>query len=72
MKHRINGVAINLRTLTSSELDNLINLATGRMEAADEDLEKLYAEQVRRSTNVIPLFKEDRRTARPTGRSRAW
>ena len=56
MKHRINGCLINLRTLTDAELENLADRVADRIADSQEQLDSLRGEQVRRSSNVIPLF----------------
>lgn len=56
MHHRINGIPVNLRELTQHELDALVRMAEERIEAADDDLEKLKGEQVRRSHYIASIF----------------
>ncbi len=56
MKHIINGCGVNLRTLSDGELDTLIGGTNDRIERANEELDSLRGEQIRRCHNVIPLF----------------
>lgn len=56
MKHRINGCPIDLRRLTDAELSALDRSTAERLERVQEELDSVRGEQVRRSTNVIPLF----------------
>lgn len=57
MKHLINGTPVNLRELTQHELDALTRMVEQRIENAEDDLEKVRGEVIRRSTNIIELFK---------------
>lgn len=55
MKHIINGCPVNLRTLTEEELANIRSSTQARIERAQEELESIIGEQVRRADNVIEL-----------------
>lgn len=55
MKHIINGCPIHLRSLTDEELGNLINGTAERIARAQEELESLVGERVRRTPNVHSL-----------------
>lgn len=57
VKHRINGCPINLRALSDDELADLMNGTADRLAQVREELDSLGGEQVRRSTNVIPLLR---------------
>lgn len=48
MRHLINGVPINLRELTQHEIDALTNMVEERIESAQDDLEKIKGEVIRR------------------------
>lgn len=56
MRHLINGVPVNLRELTNHELDALVKMAQRRIQAADDDLEKLQGEVIRRDRHDTPMF----------------
>lgn len=55
VKHIINGCPVNLRTLTEEELANITATTLQRIERAQEELESLRGEQIRRSDNVHQL-----------------
>lgn len=56
MKHIINGCGVNLRTLSDGELAALVGSTQARIERANEELDSLRGEQIRRCDNVVPLF----------------
>lgn len=58
MKHIINGCPINLRTLTTEELNNLVTMTRQRQEQLQEELESVLGEHIRRSDNVHQLHFE--------------
>lgn len=55
MKHIINGCPVNLRTLTEEELANITVSTQARIERAQEEMESIVGEQIRRASNVIKL-----------------
>jgi hypothetical protein len=48
MKHRINGCPIDLRSLSTQELDNLVAMTRERAERVQEELESVEGERLRR------------------------
>lgn len=57
VKHLIDGVATDLRSLSDDELLGLIYVAQQRLARVDEELESLCGEVCRREpSNVIYLF----------------
>lgn len=58
MKHRINGCPINLRGLSTEELDNLVASTRGRLEQVQEELDSVMGEYIRRCDNVHQLHFE--------------
>lgn len=55
MKHIINGCSINLRSLSSQELENLIGHVQARLAQTQEELDSVMGEHIRRSDNVHQL-----------------
>ena len=52
---RINGIRYNLSTLTEHELNALLDMAAGRIAAANCDIEKLREEQNKRRQRMLEL-----------------
>ena len=52
---RINGIRYNLSTLTEHELNALLDMAAGRIAAANCDIEKLREEQNTRRQRQLEL-----------------
>ena len=59
MRHIINGCRVNLRDLNPAELADLVVSTEARLERVNEELDSLKGEQLRRGSNVIPLFAID-------------
>ena len=59
MRFIINGEAIPLREVSEERLHGLVRETQDRIQQALEELDSLQGELVRRSHNVIPLFKWD-------------
>jgi hypothetical protein len=59
MRHLINGCRVNLRDLNPAEIADLIVSTEARLERVNEELDSLKGEQLRRNSNVIPLFGVD-------------
>lgn len=57
MKHRINNCPVNLRTLSTTELEQLISATVARNARVQEELESLVGERIRRgqpSLHLVP------------------
>ena len=52
---RINGIKMNLSTMTEHELDALLDMAAGRIVAAQDDIRKLREEQSTRRQRMLDL-----------------
>lgn len=55
MKHRINGCPINLRSLSTQELENLVVSTRERLAEVQGELQLVTQEHIRRSDNVYQL-----------------
>lgn len=55
MKHRINGCLVNLRSLSTQELDELAASTKARLDQVQEELDSVMGEVIRRCDNVHQL-----------------
>ena len=54
MRHIINGCSVDLRSMTVRELREAVKNHQMRIDLANDELESLVGEQIRRSPIVVP------------------